>query len=125
MLMYSESLIFLMKFDTFYDFNILIYNNKMICMKSYEKSELIDDQITSLQDELQELLEKAESLLNYKSEDINQIIEDLLSLNSDESIAIATDIMDIEEDMIITEEYYSETELLDDPFINLYDEDSE
>lgn len=87
--------------------------------------ELFEVQMNNLEDELQELLNKAEFLLGYKSEDVNQITEDLLSKNTEESISLATIIMDIEEDMIITEEYYYENDSVDDPFANLYDEDSE
>lgn len=94
-------------------------------MKTYNESELFDEQMNNLEDELQELLDKAEIVLGYKLEDINQIAEDLLSKNTEESIDLATNILDIEEDMIITEEYFYENESIDDPFINLYDEDSE
>ena len=95
-------------------------------MKKYDETELLDDQMNGLEDELQELLEKAENVLGYKPDDINQVVEDLLSKNTEESIAIATCIMDIEEDMIVTEEYYiDENETSDDPYSNLYDQDSE
>lgn len=95
-------------------------------MKKYNETELFDDQMNDLEEELQELLEKAENLLGYKTDDINQVVEDLLSKNTEESIAIATCIMDIEEDMIVTEEYYiDENETSDDPYSNLYDSDSD
>jgi len=94
-------------------------------MESYNESELFDDQMNNLEDELQELLNKAEIVLGYKSENINQIVEDLLSKNTENCIYLATNIMDIEEDMIITEEYFYENDSVDDSFINLYDEDSD
>lgn len=95
-------------------------------MKSYNESEFYDNQMNSLEDELQELLERTEKILDYKSEDINQVVEDLLSLNTEESTALATDIIEIEEDiLLVNEEFYYENDQTDDPFVNLYDEDSE
>ena len=93
-------------------------------MKNINESELFNDQINSLEEELQELLDRAEKLLGYKTEDINQVVEDLLSLNTNQADALASDIMDIEEDMVITEEYYTEIDS-DDPFTSLYDQDSD
>ncbi len=95
-------------------------------MKNYKESELFDNQMNSLEDELQELMNRAEIILEYKSDDINMVVEDLLTKNTEESIALATDIINVEDDMIVTKEYYvDENENLDDPFSNLYDEDSE
>ena len=94
-------------------------------MKNFTESELFDDQINSLEDELQELLDNAEKILGYKADDVNMVVEDLLTLGSEEATTLAADIMDIEEDMIVTEEYYTEDDNKDDPFNNLYDEDSD
>lgn len=94
-------------------------------MKNYNETELFDVQINNLEDELQELLEKAEKILGYKADDVNMVVEDLLTLNSDDATALATDIMDIEDDMIVTEEYYSDIDEKDDPFVNLYDQDED
>jgi hypothetical protein len=95
-------------------------------MKNYKESQLFDNQMNSLEDELQELMDKAELILEYKSGDINMIVEDLLSKNTEESITLATDIMDIEEDILVSNEnFYYEDENIDDPFNNLYDEDLE
>jgi hypothetical protein len=93
-------------------------------MKNYNEGKLYDEQINSLQEELEELLVKAEKILDYKSEDINEVVEKLLILNTEESDTLAADIISIEDDMIITEEYYSEIES-EDPFTNLYDQDSD
>lgn len=93
-------------------------------MKNSNEVKLCDEQIGNLEEELQELLRKAEKILDHKVEDINHVIEDLLILDTDESDILVTDIMDIEEDMIITEEYYSEFEE-DNPFNNLYDQDED
>jgi hypothetical protein len=82
--------------------------------------------MNSLEDELQELMDKAEIILEYKSDDINMIVEDLLAKNTEESITLATDIMDIEEDILVSnEDYYYEDEISDDPFNNLHDEDED
>jgi hypothetical protein len=95
-------------------------------MKNYKESQLFDNQMNSLEDELQELMDKAEVILEYKSDDINLIVEDLLAKNTEESITLATDIMDIEEDILVSnEDYYYEDEISDDPFNNLYDEDED
>ncbi len=94
-------------------------------MKNYDESELFDIQINNLEEELQELLDKAEKILGYKADDVNMVVEDLLTLNSEEANTLATDIMDLEEDMILTEEYYADYEEKDDPFLNLYDSDSD
>jgi hypothetical protein len=93
-------------------------------MKNYNEGKLYDEQIYSLQEELEELLVKAEKILDYKSEDINEVVEKLLILNTEESDELAADIISIEEDMIITEEYYSEIDS-ENPFNNLYDQDSD
>lgn len=96
-------------------------------MRNYKESKLINDQMVDLEEELQVLLNEAEKILDYQSEDINEIVEDLLSLNTEESISLATNIMEIEEDILLTEEYYFDVneEDIEDPFDNLYDEDSE
>jgi len=92
-------------------------------MKNFTESELFDDQINNLEEELQELLDSAEKILGYKADDVNMVVEDLLTLGSEEATTLAADIMDIEEDMIVTEEYYTDVDNKDDPFNNLYDED--
>ena len=93
-------------------------------MKKYENS---DNQIDNLEEQLDELISKSEKILGYNSENVNQIVEDLLSTNTEEASALAADIMDLEEDLILTEEFYSDEyfEDEDDPFSNLYDEDTE
>lgn len=83
-----------------------------------------NEQLNDLEEELRELLTKAEKVLGYEADDINQVVEDLLSLNKEESDVLAADIIDIQEDMIITEEYYDENEN-EDPFNTLYDQDSD
>jgi hypothetical protein len=83
-----------------------------------------DEQLDNLEEELQELLARAEKFLGYQADDINHIVEDLLSLNKDEADILAADIMSIEEDMIIVEGYYEEDEN-EDPFNTLYDQDTD
>jgi DNA-directed RNA polymerase subunit F len=87
------------------------------------KSELFDEQISNLEEELNEILRKAEKILGHKAEDINETVEELLSLNNDEAEILAADIVDIEDDMIVTEENYEET--IEEPFNNLYNEDED
>lgn len=89
------------------------------------QTELLNEQINNLEEELQELLDKAEKILEYKSDDINMVVEDLLTKNTEESITLATDIMDIEEDILVSNESYYNDQNLEDPFNNLYDEDSD
>lgn len=95
-------------------------------MKNYNESELVDNQIYNLEEELQEMLDKAEFILEYKSDDINMIVEDLLAKNTEESIILATDIMDIEEDILVSNESYYYEDISDDnPFNSLCDDDDE
>ena len=94
-------------------------------MKNYKESQLFDNQMNSLEDELQELMDRAEIILEYKSDDINLIVEDLLAKNTEESITLAINIMNIEEDILVSNEDYYEDEISDDPFNNLYDEDND
>ena len=42
-------------------------------MKNYDESELFDIQINNLEEELQELLDKAEKILGYKADDVINI----------------------------------------------------
>lgn len=94
-------------------------------MKNYNEIKLVDDEICSLEDELEELLDKSEKILGYKSYDINQIVNDLFHKNTDISITLATDILDVKDEMIIISEKYSDDEFEDDPFDNLKDEDED
>ena len=89
--------------------------------------ELSNDTIDALEEDLQELLNKADIILGYKCESINQTIKNLLNLNTIESNILANDIMEIDIDISNMKERYEydnyETE--NDPFTTLYDEDSE
>jgi len=84
-----------------------------------------NEQLDNLEEDLDELLIKSEKILGYKSENLNDIVEDLLSHNTEESTILANDIMDIEEDMIIMEEFFDDTPIEDDPFNTLYDQDED
>lgn len=88
------------------------------------KNELFNEQINNLEEDLQELLEKAEKILGFKTEGINTTVKELLKLDDQNASILASDILDIEDDIIKTEEYYIEEEI-DDPFNSLYDEDQE
>jgi hypothetical protein len=97
-------------------------------MKNYNENILADEEINSLEEDLQELLNKSEKILGYRIDNVNQIVEDLLNFNTEVSIALAADIMDIDEDMIITKNYYMDEideTFNDDPFNNLKDIDEE
>ena len=72
----------------------------------------------------QELLEDAEKLLGYKTEGIKETVNELLKLNKSNATILASDSLDIEEDIIRTEDYYEDYDD-DDPFTTLYDEDQE
>jgi len=87
------------------------------------KSKLSYDEICNLNEDLDELIIKSEKMLGYTSNGINQTIKDLLNINTKESITLAKDIISIEEDISIINNYYDDIE--DDPFINLYNEDEE
>jgi len=90
--------------------------------------ELFNDPIDNLEEDLQELLDKADKILNYnKSENISQTVRDLLIFNTIESNILANDIMDVEADIINIREKYEDDdyETENDPFTTLYDEDSE
>ncbi len=93
-------------------------------MKNSNESRLFDEQIYTLEEDLQELLDKSEKILGYKPDSINQAVENLLTLNTNIGDSLAADIISIEEDMIVTDEYYSEEEN-ENPFDTLYDEDVE
>lgn len=89
------------------------------------KNGIFNEQIDSLEEELQELLNEAEKMIGHKPEGINQTIKDLKSLKTKKSKALAEDIIDIQDEIIATEEFSEEVVIKDDPFITLYDEDSE
>ena len=93
-------------------------------MKRVYNTKLFNEQITNLEDDLQELLEKAEIIIGYKTDGIRETVNELMSLNTQKSVVLATDILDIEEDIIRTEEYEDEEEY-DDPFTTLYNEDED
>ena len=77
----------------------------------------------NLEEDLQEFLNDAEKILGYETEGLNDTVNNLLSLNTNDSIELARDILDVENDITLTEEFF--TEDVDDPFNNLFDEDNE
>ena len=86
-----------------------------------KKSNIKEQEIEILKDDLDEMIEKAEKILGYVSDNTNQLVKDLLFLRTKEAITLANDIIDTQEDVIHTEEdYYGEDEIIEDPFINLY-----
>jgi len=89
------------------------------------KSDVFNEQIDNLEEELQKLLTQAEKMLGHKTEGINQTIKDLKLLRIKKAKALAEDIIDIQDEIIATEEFYEEEVIKDDLFVNLYDEDSE
>lgn len=78
--------------------------------------------INNLEEDLQEFLSDAEKILGYETEGINNTVNDLLSLNTNVSVELARDILDVENDITLTEEFLTEE---DDPFNSLFDEDNE
>jgi NADH dehydrogenase FAD-containing subunit len=90
-------------------------------------NELYSDPVDVLEEELQELIDKADIILGYKSECLSQIAKDLLNFNTVESNILANDIMEIDADIINLREKneYDNYETENDPFTTLYDEDSE
>lgn len=83
--------------------------NKIIMKKMNDVKE-----IDNLEDELQEFLNDAEKVLGYKTEGINDTINDLMSFNTKNSIELTKDILDVENDLILTEEFFTEED--DDSF---------
>lgn len=94
-------------------------------MKKINNSELFNSELDNLEEQLQELFDKSEKILGYKSEGINETVKKLLYLNTKESKELANDILEIENDIISTEEFFTEEDSNDDPFLTLYDEDED
>lgn len=92
-----------------------------------KNSEIKEQEINNLKNDLDEMIEKAEKILGYVSDNTNQLVKDLLSLRTKKSSMLANDIIDTQEEVIHMEEdyYKEEAEIVDDPFFTLYDEDSE
>ena len=84
----------------------------------------INSEIETLKEDLQELIDKSEKILGYKSESVNQIVEDLLNLNIDKSNQLVIDILETENDLNILYNYREEI-ITDNPFNTLYNEDED
>ena len=92
-------------------------------MKNIDKNQLLSE-IDILQEDLQEMIDKSEKILGYKSESVNQVVNDLLILNTDKSRILANDILEIDNDINILENYQEEI-FKDDPFYTLKSEDED
>jgi len=82
----------------------------------------INSEIETLKEDLQEMLDKSEIILGYKSGGIDQIMEDLLKLNTDKSNLLSNDIFEIQTDLNILNNYIEER---DNPFNTLRDEEED
>ena len=86
--------------------------------------EKFSEQVQSLKDDLQEFLNDAEKILGYKVELYYKVVEDLLAFNTKESIVLANDIFETQNDINILENYREEF-ILNDPFNTLQNEDED
>ena len=84
----------------------------------------INSEIETLKEDLQEMLDKSEIILGYKSGGTDQIMEDLLNLNIDKSNQLVIDILETENDLNILYNYREEI-ITDNPFNTLYNEDED
>jgi ElaB/YqjD/DUF883 family membrane-anchored ribosome-binding protein len=94
-------------------------------MKTIKDSELFNDQLNDLEDEMELFLNNAEEILGYKPEGINDTINELLSKNTKNSKELVDDILDVQNDIALTEEFFTEESEDDDPFSTLYTEDND
>lgn len=89
------------------------------------KSDFFDQQIYTLEEDLQEMLIKAEKLIKRRFKGTSEIVQDLMLLNTKQSKMLASDIIDIRTEMLsLEEEKYYEPDM-DSPYIELYNEDDE
>ena len=92
---------------------------------SIDKYILHQEQIQYLEEDLDELINNSKKFVDDVDDNL---ISNLLSLHNKEASTLANDILDIEDEIKnLKEEYdnYIDDEQYDDPFINLYDEDTE
>lgn len=81
---------------------------------------IFNEELKNLKEDLQEFIDNAEKLLGYK---VDRVVEDLLKLNTEESIILATDIFETQNDINILETY--KDDFIDETFNSLNeDEDS-
>jgi len=78
-----------------------------------------NQELVELRNDLDKLYKKAEKLLSLESDNV---VEDLLMLNTKESKELASDIVDIQDEICTLSEICDQK---DDPFNSLYDEDIE
>jgi len=83
-------------------------------------NDLFNEEIKNLKEDLQEFIDDAEKLLGYK---VDRVVEDLLKLNTKESISLATDIFETQNDINILETY--QEDFIDETFNTLQDEDED
>ena len=81
-----------------------------------------NQELSELEDDLEQLYIKAKILFSLESD---TIVEDLLLLNTKESKELASDIIDTQNEICTLNEIYDQREKFDDPFNSLYDEDIE
>ena len=89
------------------------------------KSDFFDQQIYTLEEDLQEMLIKAEKLIKKRFKGTNEIVEDLMLLNTKQSKMLASDIIDTRTEMLSLEEEKYYVPDIDSPYIELYNEDDE
>ena len=94
-------------------------------MKIIKDNEQFTNQIDDLENELDTFLNNAQSILGYEPEGINDTINELLYKNTSDSKSLANDMMEVLDDISLTEEFFSEEISKDDPFSNLYNEDDD
>jgi len=90
-------------------------------MKINNEKILLNHQLNDLRNDLDELYTKAGEILKHKSDNI---IEDLLLSNTKESKELASDIIDIQDEICTLNDIYDH-KIIDDPFNTLCDEDEE
>ena len=86
-------------------------------------NDLFNEQIKNLEEDLQEFLNDAEKILGYKVIVERYVVEELLKLNTEESIVLATDIFETQNDINILETY--QEDFIDETFNTLQDEDED
>lgn len=89
-------------------------------------SKYYDQQILSLEEDLHELLTKAEKLIG-DYDGLDEMVNELLKLNTKESKMLASDIVDINSELTNLEDERDDivVDADDDPFSTLYNEDDD
>lgn len=90
-------------------------------MKKIDQDPAFIQQLYDLDNDLERLIVRGQHML---SQETDNIVEDLILLNTKESKELATDIIDIQNEICSLNELYDQTKY-DEPFIALYNEDEE